>query len=204
MPLWDRRRIGASYDFHRRRIAKRRIYVRHTKTLPAYVAARSAVTASFITEEQRPQTPDPEDVTITKRKWHHGDKTWRRALGKIWQSIMSEVNRTPAKGCLCQTLRQLGYPVTEHDGAAAWALADGNKMLAPYGMGLQWMCAAALTCGQYLVFEPSKKHFCGIIMVENKYAGVANLGIPMHLRYDRGKISCYDTLAEALADGVER
>eukprot|EP00973_Karenia_brevis_P031156 4298430-Karenia_brevis.AAC.1 len=40
-------------------------------------------------------------------------------------------------------------------------------------------------------------------MVENKYAGVAKLGIPMHLRYDKGKIICYDTLAEALADGVE-
>ena len=113
-----------------RRLAKRREAIAHVKRTLEYIENIEALINDNCFEDDglrtRPRTPDPEDLSISKRRYEAAIQTWRADL----RALTPPTRYTD----VCYAFRRLGIPVQFTRNGPFWLFADGTDMLLPFDL----------------------------------------------------------------------
>jgi hypothetical protein len=118
------------------------------KRTPEYM--RCSVLLSHGMIRAVPQGSDSADCTISKRSWERGVQKWRHTLRAV-----ADMPVTLHGICLAWALWKFGVPVLPRRDGPFFALADGNELLAPWGLCLLRVSDnRPLPDGQYVAWMP--------------------------------------------------
>jgi hypothetical protein len=162
------------------RLVKRTTSVAAIKQTPEYLRCRALELTHPIAN--RTMSPDPADRTISKRKWETRIITWRNGLRDEANLFGPTLNI-----CLLMSLWNLGVPVPVCGDGPFFALLDGNALLIPFNLALEWSATKDVAVGRYIRWH--NNHFVAVEVFDTH--------IELH---DRGESTSFFHLEDVVVD----